>query len=274
MTLDVTIETRLKETASQIRRHIIRMTHAAKSGHPGGSLSAVEILTALYFHVMSLEPGNPDWPERDRFVLSKGHAAPALYATLAERGFFPTDDLQTLRQLGSRLQGHPAMKLVPGVEMSTGSLGQGLSTACGMALAGRLDRAQWRVYALLGDGECQEGQIWEAAMAAAHYKLNNLIVYLDYNRLQIDGYISSVLNPEPFPGKWKAFGWDVHTVDGHSLPEIIAATEAAQSTATGPSMIICHTVKGKGVPFMENEAGWHGKAPSDEQAEQALTQLA
>jgi transketolase len=274
MVLDPKVETQLKEKALNIRRHIVRMTHVAKSGHPGGSLSAVEIMTALYFHVMRLDPNRPEWQERDRFVLSKGHAAPALYATLAERGFFSTQELTTLRQLGSRLQGHPDMKRVPGVEMSTGSLGQGLSVANGMALAGRLDKASWRVYALLGDGECEEGQIWEAAMAAAHYKLDNLIAYLDYNRLQIDGSICAVMNPEPFPEKWKAFGWQVFTVDGHSFSEIIAATEAAQAVQGRPSIIICHTVKGKGVSFMENEADWHGKAPNDEQANKALAELA
>ncbi|NLG86488.1 MAG: transketolase [Firmicutes bacterium] len=274
MVLDPKVEAQLKEKALNIRRHIVRMTHAAKSGHPGGSLSAVEIMTALYFHVMRLDPNRPEWQERDRFVLSKGHAAPALYATLAERGFFSTQELTTLRQLGSRLQGHPDMKRVPGVEMSTGSLGQGLSVANGMALAGRLDKASWRVYALLGDGECEEGQIWEAAMAAAHYKLDNLIAYLDYNRLQIDGSICAVMNPEPFPEKWKAFGWQVFTVDGHSFSEIIAATEAAQAVQGRPSIIICHTVKGKGVSFMENEADWHGKAPNDEQANKALAELA
>lgn len=274
MALDPEVDKQLAEKTRLIRQHIINMTHAAQSGHPGGSLSAVEILTALYFHFMQLDPNKPDWEERDRFVLSKGHAAPALYATLAERGFFPIADLVTLRKMGSKLQGHPDMKKVPGVEMSTGSLGQGLSTACGMALAGKLDKASWRVYALIGDGECQEGQIWEAAMAAAHYKLDNLIVYLDYNQLQIDGSIQSVMNPEPFPDKWRAFGWHVFTVDGHSLPEIIAATEEAQASEEQPSIIICHTVKGKGVSFMENEAHWHGKAPNDEQAKEALAELA
>lgn len=274
MAPDPEIEKYLSGKAHLIRQHIVRMIHAAKSGHPGGSLSAVEILTALYFHIMQLDPNRPDWERRDRFVLSKGHAAPALYATLAERGYFPVSDLLTLRKLGSPLQGHPDMKKVPGVEMSTGSLGQGLSTACGMALAGCLDKSGWRVYALLGDGECQEGQIWEAAMAAAHYKLDNLIVYLDYNRLQIDGPIRSVMNPEPFPEKWKAFGWQVFTVDGHSFPEIIAATEEAQASIERPSIIICHTVKGKGVSFMENEADWHGKAPNDEQVKNALSELA
>ncbi|MGI6129850.1 MAG: transketolase [bacterium] len=273
MTLDPKIEQRLTEKAMVIRKHIVNMIHAAKSGHPGGSLSAVETLTALYFHVMRLDPGRPEWKERDRFVLSKGHAAPALYATLAERGFFSTDELTTLRQLGSPLQGHPDMKRVPGVEMSTGSLGQGLSAACGMALAGQLDKASWRVFALVGDGECEEGQIWEAAMAAAHYKLDNLIVYLDYNRLQIDGSIRAVMNPEPFPEKWKAFGWQVYTVDGHSLKEIVEATEQAQATKGRPSIIICHTVKGKGISFMENEADWHGKAPNDDQADKALAEL-
>jgi len=274
MDLDAEIRARLEEKARAIRRDIIRMVGAAGSGHPGGSLSAVEVLTALYFHVMRLDPARPDWAERDRFILSKGHAAPALYAVLAERGYFPVAELTTLRRLGSSLQGHPDMKKVPGVEMSTGSLGQGLSAACGMALAARLDKADWRVYVLLGDGENEEGQVWEAAMAAAHYRLDNLTAYLDYNRLQIDGPIRSVMNPEPLADKWKAFGWNVLSVDGHNFKEILEATEAARAVSGQPSIIICHTVKGKGVSFMENQADWHGKAPSAEETERALAELA
>jgi transketolase len=274
--MDLEADTRafLEEKAQAIRRDIVRMVSTAASGHPGGSLSAVEIITSLYFKVMRLDPACPDWPERDRFVLSKGHAAPALYAALAERGYFAVDKLVTLRQLGSPLQGHPDMMRLPGVEMSTGSLGQGLSAACGMALAAKLDQADWRVYVLLGDGETQEGQIWEAAMAAAHYRLDNLTAYLDYNRLQIDGPIRDVMNPEPVADKWKAFGWNVLSVDGHSFKEILAATEEAQLDKDRPTMIICHTVKGKGVSFMENEADWHGKAPNAEDTERALAELA
>jgi len=274
MDLEAEIITRLQEKARAVRRDIIRMIGAAGSGHPGGSLSAVEVLTALYFHVMRLDPKRPDWSERDRFILSKGHAAPALYAVLAERGYFPVEELTTLRQLGSPLQGHPDMKKLPGVEMSTGSLGQGLSAACGMALAARLDKADWRVYVLLGDGESEEGQVWEAAMAAAHYRLDNLTAYLDYNRLQIDGPVRNVMNPEPLADKWKAFGWNVLSVDGHNFKEILEATEAARAVSGQPSIIICHTVKGEGVSFMENEVDWHGKAPSAEETERALAELA
>ena len=233
----------------------------------------MEVLTALYFQVMKVDPARPRWKERDRFVLSKGHAAPVLYAVLAERGFFETGELTSLRRIGSVLQGHPDMRKLPGLEMSTGSLGQGLSTAVGMALAGKIDQADWHVFALVGDGECQEGQIWEAAMAAAHYELDNLTVYLDYNRLQIDGPIRQVMNPEPFADKWKAFGWEVFIADGHSHREIIQTTETARASKGRPSIIICHTIKGKGVSFMENEADWHGKAPSDDQARQALAEL-
>lgn len=273
MVLDPNKEQRLTEKALSMRRHIIKMVHAAKSGHPGGSLSSVEIMTALYFDIMRFDPSRPSWKERDRFVLSKGHAAPALYAALAECGIVSENELLSLRKLGSPLQGHPDMKRVPGVEMSTGSLGQGLSVANGMALAGKLDKSDWHVFALIGDGECQEGQIWEAAMAAAHYKLDNLTVFLDYNRLQIDGCIRDVMNPEPFPDKWKAFGWQVYTIDGHSFAEIIQAAEEARAVKGRPSIIICYTTKGKGVSFMENEADWHGKAPNDEQANKALAEL-
>ncbi|MFZ5592517.1 MAG: transketolase [Bacillota bacterium] len=264
----------LQQKARQIRRHIITMLGQAGSGHPGGSLSAADIVSALYFHFMRLDPANPHWPQRDRFVLSKGHAAPVLYAALAERGFLPVEELNTLRKLGSRLQGHPDMKKLPGVEMSTGSLGQGLSAACGMALAGKLDGAGYRVYVLLGDGEVQEGQIWEAAMAAAHYRLDNLTAFLDYNGLQIDGHIRDVMSPEPLADKWRAFGWHVQEIDGHDIPAILAAVNQAHRVQGRPQMIVARTVKGKGVSFMENQAGWHGNAPNAEQVARALAELA
>jgi transketolase len=259
------------------------MMAAAGSGHPGGSLSAADILTALYFRVLRLDAARPDWTERDRFVLSKGHGAPALYAVLAERGFFPVAELESLRRLGSRLQGHPDMKSTPGVEASTGSLGQGLSFAVGLALAGKLDRASWRVYALLGDGETQEGQIWEAAMAASHYRLDNLTAFLDHNGLQIDGPVDKVMSISPVEEKWRAFGWRVLSIDGHDLGAILRATSAAGTSSVDvaeksedrdrPTMIIARTVKGRGVSFMENRAEWHGKAPNAEQLEAALKEL-
>lgn len=264
----------LEDKAKQIRRHIVSMLAEAGSGHPGGSLSIADIVTALYFEVMKVDPARPDCEDRDRFVLSKGHACPALYAALAEKGFFPVEELQTLRKIDSRLQGHPDMKKTPGVEMSTGSLGQGLAAANGMALAGKLDKKDYRVYVILGDGEIQEGMIWEAAMAAAHYKLDNLTAFLDLNGLQIDGPIQEVMNPEPVADKWAAFGWNVLTIDGHDFEQIIEAVEKAKATKGKPTMIIANTVKGKGVSFMENEVDWHGNAPSKEQAEQALAELA
>ena len=264
----------LEDKAKQIRRHIVSMLAEAGSGHPGGSLSIADIVTALYFEVMKVDPARPDWEDRDRLVLSKGHACPVLYAALAEKGFFPVEELQTLRKINSRLQGHPDMKKTPGVEMSTGSLGQGLAAANGMALAGKLDKKDYRVYVILGDGEIQEGMIWEAAMAAAHYKLDNLTAFLDLNGLQIDGPIQEVMNPEPVADKWAAFGWNVLTIDGHDFEQIIEAVEKAKATKGKPTMIIANTVKGKGVSFMENEVDWHGNAPSKEQAEQALAELA
>lgn len=264
----------LEDKAKQIRRHIVSMLAEAGSGHPGGSLSIADIVTALYFEVMKVDPARPDWEDRDRLVLSKGHACPVLYAALAERGFFPVEELMTLRKINSRLQGHPDMKKTPGVEMSTGSLGQGLAAANGMALAGKLDKKDYRVYVILGDGEIQEGMIWEAAMAAAHYKLDNLTAFLDLNGLQIDGPIQEVMNPEPVADKWAAFGWNVLTIDGHDFEQIIEAVEKAKATKGKPTMIIANTVKGKGVSFMENEVDWHGNAPSKEQAEQALAELA
>ena len=263
----------LNEITNVIRKDIVSMICKSKSGHPGGSLSAVEILTALYFDQMNIDPTNPKMEDRDRFVLSKGHAAPALYATLAQRGYFAKEELNNLRQLGSMLQGHPDMKKVPGVEMSTGSLGQGFSVACGMAMAAKLDNAPWNVYALLGDGEVQEGIIWEAAMSAAHYKLDNMIAFLDYNGLQIDGEVESVMNINPIEDKFKTFGWNVITIDGHDFDQIFAALDMAKDTVDKPTLIIAKTIKGKGVSFMENQASWHGSAPSEEQLEQALSEL-
>lgn len=264
----------LQQRAKAVRRHIITMLGEAGSGHPGGSLSAADIVSVLYFDTMKLDPEKPDWPERDRFVLSKGHAAPVLYAALAEKGFFPQEELMTLRKLGSRLQGHPDMKKLPGVEMSTGSLGQGLSAASGMALGLRLDGGQQRVYALLGDGEVQEGQIWEAAMAAGHFKLDNLTAFLDYNNLQIDGPVDVVMDVAPLNDKWRSFGWHVLEIDGHDIAQIRQALKEAQATKGKPTMIIAKTIKGKGVSFMENQVGWHGNAPKPEQVEQALKDLA
>lgn len=269
-------ESVLKDLAGRacvIRQHIISMLGQAGSGHPGGSLSAADIVTTLYFHEMNVDPKNPKWPDRDRFVLSKGHAAPVLYAALAEKGFFPVEELQTLRKIGSRLQGHPSMKHLPGVEMSTGSLGQGLSTANGMALAARLDGKNYRVYVMLGDGEIQEGQVWEAAMAAAHYKLDNVVAFLDHNGLQIDGLTAEVMSPEPVSDKWRAFGWHVEEIDGHNLSEIISALAKAREVKGQPTMIVANTVKGKGVSFMEGQANWHGNAPDADQTSQALCEL-
>ena len=263
----------IEERARAVRRHIIEMTAEAGSGHPGGSLSCADILSALYFGIMRIDPERPDWPERDRFVLSKGHAAPALYAVLAERGFFDPGTLRSLRKMGSPLQGHPDCRKVPGVEMSTGSLGQGLSVANGMALAARLRGYDYRVYALLGDGEIQEGQVWEAAMSAAHWRLDNVMVYLDWNGLQIDGRLEEVMSPEPISDKWRAFGWRVIEIDGHDVRQIVAADEEARKTKGAPTIAVARTVKGKGVSFMEGVADWHGKAPSREQAARALAEI-
>lgn len=249
------------------------MLGKSKSGHPGGSLSAADIVTALYFHEMKIDPQNPGWRERDKFVLSKGHAAPVLYAALARKGYFPIEELSTLRKVDSRLQGHPSMKHLPGVEMSTGSLGQGLAAANGMALAARLDGLGSRIYVLLGDGEIQEGQVWEAAMAAAHYKVDNLVAFLDHNGLQIDGPTTEVMSPEPVADKWRAFGWHVEVIDGHNLAAILEALQKAKEVKGKPTMIIADTVKGKGVSFMENRCEWHGTAPSSEQVEKALGDL-
>jgi len=263
----------LKDTAGSIRRHIVEMITEAKSGHPGGSLSAVEILTALYFDVMNIKPEDPHWEDRDRFVLSKGHSAPVLYSALAERGYFPKEELLKLRKTGAMLQGHPDMKGTPGVDMSTGSLGQGLSAANGMALAGKLDKKGYRVYALLGDGELEEGQVWEAAMTSAHYKLDNLTIFVDHNKLQIDGPVKDVMNPEPIGDKFRAFGWNVLAIDGHDIEAILDAVEKAKNTKGVPTAIIAETVKGKGVSFMENQAGWHGTAPNKQQCDSALCEL-
>lgn len=266
--------TELKKKANNIRKGIIEEVHAAASGHPGGSLSAADILTYLYFEEMkNIDPKNPDNPDRDRFVLSKGHAAPVLYATLAEKGFIPKEELVTLRKIGSRLQGHPDMNLVPGVDMSTGSLGQGLSTAVGMALAAKLDKKDYRVYSLLGDGEIQEGQIWEACMFAGFRKLDNLVVILDNNGLQIDGEIKKVCSPYPLDEKFLSFNFHVIHADAHDFESLKAAFDEAKETKGMPTAIITKSVKGKGVSFMENEAGWHGKGPNDEEYKAAMEDL-
>lgn len=263
----------LKRMANQIRQDIITMLLPAKSGHPGGSLSSADILAVLYFHEMKVKPEDPQWADRDRFVLAKGHAAPVLYAALAEKGFFPKEEMLGLRQTGRILQGHPDMKKVPGVDMSTGSLGQGLSAANGMALAGKLDKKDYRVYVVLGDGEMAEGQVWEAAMAAAHYKLDNVTAVLDYNGLQIDGTTDNVMSSDPLTDKWQAFGWHVIEVDGNDIEALLAALAEAKEVKGKPTILIARTIKGKGVSFMENEVGWHGNAPNAEQAEQALKEL-
>lgn len=263
----------LQKTANEIRKGIVTAVHSAKSGHPGGSLSAADIFTFLYFEEMNIDPKNPKKPDRDRFVLSKGHVAPAFYSTLAHRGFFPVEDLPTLRHTGSYLQGHPDMKHIPGVDMSSGSLGQGFSAAVGMALAGKMDNASYRVYALAGDGELEEGQIWEASMFAGHRKLDNLTLVVDNNGLQIDGKIEDVCSPYPIDKKFEAFNFHVINIDGHDFDQIRAAFQEARNTKGMPTAIIAHTTKGKGVSFMENEASWHGAAPNDEQYEVAMEDL-
>ena len=265
--------TELKNIANSIRIGIIDATHAAKSGHPGGSLSIADILTYLYFEHMNIDPQNPRMANRDRFVLSKGHTAPGLYATLAHRGFFPVEDLITLRKIDSYLQGHPDMHKVPGVDMSSGSLGLGISAACGMALAGKIDNKDYRVYTIIGDGESEEGQVWEAAMFASHYKLDNLCVILDLNGLQIDGPITEVMNPTPHDKKFEAFGFHVITINGHDFNEIEAALAEAEATKGQPTVIIAKTTKGKDVSFMENAVNWHGAAPNDEQHAAAIEEL-
>lgn len=263
----------LTKKAIEVRKDIITAVHSAKSGHPGGSLSAADILTYLYFEEMNIDPEKPGMPERDRFVLSKGHAAPALYSVLAERGYFDRELLKTLRHTGSILQGHPDMKHIPGVDMSAGSLGQGLSAACGMALSGKLDNASYRVYAMLGDGELQEGQIWEAAMFAGHRRLDNLTVIVDNNGLQIDGNITDVCSPYPIDKKFEAFNFNVININGHDFDEIRDAFTAAENCKGMPTALIAHTIKGRGVSFMEGQASWHGKAPDDEQYAKAISEL-
>lgn len=267
-------EIELSRHANEIRKGIVSAVHAAKAGHPGGSLSSADILTYLYFAEMkNIDPENPKNPDRDRFVLSKGHAAPVLYATLAEKGFFPKEELITLRKYGSRLQGHPDMNILPGVDMSTGSLGQGISTAVGMALAGKMDKKDYRVYTLLGDGEIEEGQVWEACMFAGHRKLDNLVVIVDNNGLQIDGDISKVCSPYPIDEKFMAFNFNVVHADAHSFESIRNAFDEARDTKGMPTAIIAKSIKGKGVSYMENNAGWHGKAPNDEEYEIAMKDL-
>ena len=263
----------LQITACKVRMGVIESTYGAKAGHPGGSLSAAEVYTYLYFKEMNIDPKNPKWEDRDRFVLSKGHTTPGLYSTLALRGFFPVEDLPTFRHIDSYLQGHPNMNMVPGVDMSTGSLGQGVSTAVGMALAAKHTGKTNRVYSLLGDGEIQEGQVWEACMAAAHYKLDNLCIVVDNNGLQIDGNIADVMSPYPIVDKLAAFGFDVQAIDGHDFDAIEAAFAHARTVKGKPSAIVIKSTKGKGVSYMENNAGWHGKAPNDEQFAQAKAEL-
>ena len=263
----------LKKIAAQIRLDILEGVHAASSGHPGGSLSIAEIITYLYFAEMNIDPANPNWSERDRLVLSKGHTAPALYAALAEKGYFSRDTIKTLRQADSFLQGHPDMKGTPGVDMSTGSLGLGFSSACGMALAAKIDGKDFRTYAIIGDGESEEGQIWEACMFAAHYKLDNVCAIFDWNGLQIDGTVEEVMNPTPHDTKLEAFGFHVISIDGHDFEQIEAAFAEAKTVKGKPTAIIAKTVKGKGVSFMEDQVGWHGSAPNDEQYEIAVAEI-
>ena len=263
----------LKKIANEVRKGIVVGTHAAKSGHPGGSLSAADLYTFLYFEEMNIDPQNPSDPDRDRFVLSKGHTCPGLYSVMAQRGYFPVEELKTLRHVGSRLQGHPSMHYLPGLDMSSGSLGQGISVAAGMALSSKLQKKDWRVYTLLGDGECEEGEVWEASMFAGAKKLDNLVVIVDNNNLQIDGTITEVNDPYPLDKKFEAFNFHVINIDGHDFDQIRAAFKEARETKSMPTAIIMKTVKGKGVSFMENQVGWHGKAPNDEQLATALSDL-
>ena len=264
---------RLREICKDVRADIVRMTAAAGSGHPGGSLSAVEAMTVLYFNVMNHRPAEPEWPDRDRFFLSKGHACPVLYSVMARSGYFPVEELLTLRKCGTRLQGHPSCKTLPGIEVSSGSLGQGLSIANGFALSAKINRKDYRAYCLRGDGELQEGQIWEAIMTAAHYKLDNVCAIVDYNGLQIDGDVEKVMGLAPLQQKWESFNWNVIEADGHDLTALQAAYESAARTKGKPSVIIMKTIKGKGISFMENVAGWHGKAPNSEELRQALAEI-
>jgi len=264
---------RLRKMALEIRKDVLLMTTKAGSGHPGGSLSAAEMIACLYFHHLRYDPENPQWEDRDRFVLSKGHVCPALYSALSRAGFFPREALWTLRKIGSILQGHPDMKKTPGVEASTGSLGQGLSIGVGMALAGRIDRKSYRVYVLLGDGELDEGQVWEAAMSAAHYRLDNLLAIIDYNGLQLDGPVNQIMSIEPIVEKWKAFGWHVIEIDGHNVRQILDALDFAERVKGKPTAIIAHTIKGKGISFMEGKVEFHGKPLTEEQLKLALKEL-
>lgn len=263
----------LEEKARRFRVEIVKMIYNAQSGHPGGSLSAVDILTCLYFHQMKIKPENPSWEDRDRFILSKGHAAPALYVILAELGYFSKENLSTLREIGSILQGHPDMRKTPGVEISTGSLGNGLSIGIGMALSAKLSKKDYHIHVLVGDGECDEGEIWEAAMAAAKYKLDNLTAICDFNRVQLDGPIDKIMPLDSLPEKWKAFNWSVVQINGHKMDEILKALDEANQIKDKPTIIIAHTIKGRGVSFMENKFQWHGKAPNREEYEIALQEL-
>ncbi len=264
---------KLNEIALGIRRDLLKMTTKAGSGHPGGSMSSADIIAALYFHHLRYDPKNPKWEDRDRFVLSKGHCCPALYAAMAKAGYFPRETLWTLRKLGSILQGHPDMVRTPGLDASTGNLGLGLSMGIGIALAGRLDRRDYRVYVLLGDGECDEGQVWEAAMAAAHYKIDSLLAIVDLNRIQLDGFTKDIMDLEPIAEKWKAFGWHVLEVDGNDMKEILDGLDMAEQFKQKPTVIIAHTVKGKGVSFMENQVKYHGRALTEEEVKRALEEL-
>jgi len=263
----------LAKIATNVRKNALTAVFCANSGHPGGSLSVADILTVLYFEIMNIDPKNPKWEDRDRFVLSKGHCSPALYAVLAERGFFPKEDIKSFRCVDSYLQGHPDMKNTPGVEMSTGSLGQGICAANGMAISAKIWKKNYRVYVVLGDGELQEGEVWEAAMFAAHYKLDNLTAFVDFNGLQIDGDIRKVMNPLPIDEKFKAFGWNVINIDGHNYEEIYNAVLEAQKVKEKPTVIVAKTIKGKGVSFMENDPSWHGSPPKQEQYEKAIKEL-
>ena len=271
--MDQTKKEQLQQMANKIRLGVLECVYSANSGHPGGSLSVSDIITYLYFYKMNVDSNNPNMSTRDRFVLSKGHTSPALYSALAYKGFFSTDLLKTFRKEGSILQGHPDMKKVPGVDVSTGSLGLGISAACGMALSGKISDASYRVYTVLGDGELEEGQVWEAAMFAGHYKLDNLTAFVDFNGLQIDGKITEVMNPTPIDEKFKAFGWNALVIDGHDFDAIDEAVSVAEAHKGQPTVIICKTVKGKGVSFMEDKAEWHGSAPNKEQYEQAVNEL-
>lgn len=265
--------TELAIIANRVRKHALTGVYNAQAGHPGGSLSISDLLTLLYFEIMNVDPKNPDMADRDRLVLSKGHTAPALYATLAERGFFPVEDVATLRRIDSYLQGHPDMKNIPGVDMSTGSLGQGVSAAGGMALSAKLDKRDYRVYAILGDGELEEGQVWEQAMFAPHYKLDNLTIFVDFNGLQIDGDVTKVMNPTPIDKKFEAFGWNVIVCDAHSFDELLDAVNKAKACKGKPTAVIMKSIKGKNVSFMENNPAWHGCAPNEEQYNQAMAEL-